>query len=76
MSLAKQLETAAERLEVAGAQIAELRARTDLQGEAREWLEALSEMVAAASDIQSLNNESLHEKLHAIASQLGVDATL
>ncbi len=77
MSLQHQLEKAADRLEMAGAQVADLRSRgVTAEDDAREWLEALSEMVLALSDIQALNNESVHEKLHAIASRVGVESAI
>ena len=77
MSLHHKIEEAAERFEVAGAQVADLRARGETAEEdTLEWLEALSEMILALGDIQALNNESVHEKLHAMASRLGVGSEL
>jgi hypothetical protein len=40
------------------------------------WLAALTDYCQALSDIQRLNNESIHEKLHAIAGPLKVEHVL
>jgi len=70
MSLRHQLQEAAERLDIASARVAELRAQGAVPEAAREWLEALSDMVLALSDLQTLGHESVQEKLHAIAARL------
>ena len=42
----------------------------------REWMAALTDYCRALSDIQRVNSQSIHEKLHAIAGLLGVERTL
>lgn len=73
MSLQRQLEDAVERLEIASARVSDLRARPDSPEAVREWLEALTDMISATSDIQALNDESIHEKLHALAARMGLE---
>lgn len=74
MYLIRQLEEAAERLDMASAQVAEMQSRTCDSEERLEWLTALSDMVLAVSDIQALTNESMGEQLQAMAARLGVKA--
>ena len=76
MSLAQQLERSVARLTEAGARIDEARSKPVTLESAREWLAALTEYVRAASDIQMLNNESVHEKLHEIASRGGIESRI
>lgn len=76
MALSKLLDEAASRLEEATFRIDEARGKPfDVQC-AREWLAALTDYCVALSDIQRLNNESIHEKLHAIAGHLKLDDLL
>jgi hypothetical protein len=76
MSLPKHLEAAAKRLEDASFQIEAARAKPPTLESLRDWLAALTDQVQALSDIQRLNNESIHEKLHAIAGPLGIERVL
>jgi hypothetical protein len=36
------------------------------------WLEALTAYCEALADIQTYNNESIHEKLHELAGRVGL----
>jgi hypothetical protein len=76
MSLAKHLEQAAERYEIAASRIAEARTRQRTLENLAEWLDALTELSLASADLQRFNNESIHEKLHAIAGRLKVEDEL
>jgi hypothetical protein len=76
MSLHKHLEEAAERLEEARFGIEDARGKVPTFATLQEWLAALTYYCQALSDIQRLNNESIHEKLHAIAGRLGLEDVL
>lgn len=76
MSLAKLLEDAAKRVEEATFRIEAAKAKPIDPQVAREWLDALTEYCVALGDIQRLNNESVHEKLHAIAGHLKLEDLL
>jgi hypothetical protein len=76
MSLAKQLDQAAERFEVASSRIAEVRSKPPTQENVLEWLATLTELALASADIQRFANESIHEKLHALAGRLKVEDVL
>jgi hypothetical protein len=72
MTLGKQLEQAAGRLKVAARRIEEAREKPASVESQQAWLAALTDYAAALSDIQEFNNESVHEKLHAIAGRAGL----
>lgn len=72
MSVPKHLNEAVARLREASARIEAVRQRPLPPEGMRQWLEALSDCVAALADIQSFNNESVHEKLHLLAARVGV----
>jgi hypothetical protein len=72
MSLAKHLEEAAARLKDASARIEEARTEPVTQASLQHWLAALTDYCAALADIHSFNNESVHEKLHQLASRVGL----
>jgi hypothetical protein len=76
MSLPRHLEEAAERLAQARFRIEDARAALPTLASLHAWLGALSEYCEASSDIQRLTNESIHEKLHAIAGRLGIEDVL
>jgi hypothetical protein len=76
MSLPKHLEEAAERLEGASRRIDAARAKPPTVASLGGWLAALTDYTQALSDIQRLDNQSIHEKLHAIAGRLGVGQAL
>jgi hypothetical protein len=67
MALAKLLEEAAARLEDAESRIDAAREKTPRTDSLTEWVAALSDFVRALADIQSYNNESIHEKLQEIS---------
>lgn len=72
MSLGKQLEQAAVRLKEAARRIEQARAKPASVESQQEWLAALTDYTTALSDIQEFNNESLHEKLHALSGRSGL----
>ncbi len=72
MTLHRLLEAAAERLNDAGIRIEELREEPADLATMKAWLEALTQYVTALGEIQTLNNESLHEKLHELAGRVGL----
>jgi hypothetical protein len=76
MSLAKHLEEAAKRLEEASFRIDAARANLLTVSNLQAWVAALTDYCQALSDIQRLNNESVHEKLHALAGRLGAEPAL
>jgi hypothetical protein len=76
MSLPRHLEKAAERLEQARFRIEDARAALPTLASLQAWLGALTEYCEASSDIQRLANESIHEKLDAIAGRLGIEDVL
>jgi len=76
MATPKLLEDAAARLDEAAYRIAEVRTQAPTIPVLHEWLSAITEYCLALSDIQRLNNESIHEKLHAIAGRLGIEQVL
>jgi hypothetical protein len=76
MSLPQHLEEAVERLEDASRRIEAARAKRVTLPRLAEWLAALTDYGRALSDIQRLDNESIHEKLHAIAGRLGAEHVL
>lgn len=76
MSLGKHLEQAISRLDEAAFHIDEARKKPLSLESQRDWLGALTDYCAAANDVQRYANESVHEKLHAIAGRLGVSDVL
>jgi hypothetical protein len=72
MTLAKQLETAVTQLERASERIEQARAKPVSSKSQQEWLVALTDFTSALSEIQECNNESVHEKLHQLASRIGL----
>lgn len=72
MTLGKQLEQAATRLKDAARKIEQARAKPASLESQQEWLAALTDYATALSDIQEFNNESMHEKLHALAGRAGL----
>lgn len=73
MTIAKHIEAAVERFEDAQARIDEARAKPPTLENLQTWLEALTNASRALADIQSFNNEAVHEKLHAFADRLGTE---
>lgn len=65
-----------EAMKDASFRIEAARAKPSTVATLQDWLAALTDYGKALSDIQRLNNESIHEKLHAIAGRLGVDHVL
>jgi hypothetical protein len=72
MTLPKHLDDAVAKLEQASWQIEQVRAQPVTLENLREWLEGLTNYAKATTEIQQLNNESLHEKIHELASRIGL----
>jgi len=72
MAIPKHLDEAVARLKDATRRIEEARAQPLAIETVTAWLAALTDFAMALSDIQSFNNESVHEKLHALAGRVGV----
>lgn len=76
MSLPKHLEEAAREMEEASFRIDEVRAKPLTLEGLRDWLAALTDYSVAMSDLQRFNNESIHEKLHALAGRVGLEKVI
>jgi len=76
MSVPRHLEEASTRLEGAAARIEQARAAPTSLETLREWLDAVTAYAEALSDIHRFTNESVHEKLHELASRLKIEAVL
>ena len=61
MSVPNQLEQSVARLREASARIATARRGASSPENLREWLAALTDFASALADIQTFNNESVHE---------------
>jgi hypothetical protein len=72
MSVPNQLEQSVARLSEASARIETARQGASSPENLREWLQALTDFAAALADIQTFNNESVHEKLHDLAARAGL----
>jgi hypothetical protein len=72
MSVPNHLDQSVAKLRQASAHIDAARQQPPSLESLREWLEALTDFTAALSDIQSFNNESVHEKLHDLAKRMGL----
>jgi hypothetical protein len=72
MSLPQHLEEAVTRLKEAAVRIKQARDSPFTVDTQRDWLLALTQYAHALCDIQEFNNESVHEKLHELASRLGL----
>jgi hypothetical protein len=76
MSLPKHLEEAARRLQEASFRVDAARAKPPTVASLQAWLPALTDYCQAFSDIQRLDNQSIHKKLHAIAGHVGLEHVL
>lgn len=72
MAVPKHVDEAAARLKAASARINDVRAKPASIDGLQQWLAALTDFCLALSDIQSFNNESVHEKLHELAGRAGL----
>jgi hypothetical protein len=72
MPVPKHLDEAAALLKTASARIDAARAKPASIDGLQEWLAALTDFCRALADIQSFNNESVHEKLHELAGRAGL----
>ncbi len=72
MAVPKHLNEAVARLKEASTRIDAARTERLTLESVGEWLAALTDFCLALSDVQSFNNESVHEKLHALAGRAGL----
>ena len=72
MSVPKHLEAAAARLKDALMRIEVAREGPVTCENQQRWLDALTDYCMALGDIQSCNNESIHEKVHELAGRIGL----
>lgn len=72
MTLAKHLDATVSRMKEASARIEQARAEPASLESLSYWLSALTDYCLALSDLQSFNNESVHEKLHELAERMRV----
>ena len=72
MSLKQVLESATAKLEESSARMQQARAEPATVENLRIWLDTLTDYTTAMAEIQSYNNESVHEKLHELAGKIGL----
>lgn len=72
MTVSRHVEEAAGKLQEAARQIALAREGPNSCENQRVWLEGLTAYCEALADIHTYNNESVHEKLHALAGRMGL----
>jgi hypothetical protein len=72
MTVSRHLAEAAERLQRASALISQVRQGPVTCENQNQWLAALTDYCQALADIQTYNNESIHEKLHELAGLVGL----
>ena len=72
MSVSKHLAEAAAKLKEASFRIDEARRGPVTCENQKVWLEALTDYCLALSEVQSYNNESIHEKIHELAGRAGI----
>ena len=70
--MSRHVEEAAGKLREAAQQIALAREGPNTCENQRVWLEALTAYCEALADMHAYNNESVHEKLHALAGRMGL----
>ncbi len=72
MTVSRIVEEAADKLQEAARQIVLAREGHNSCENQRVWLEGLTAYCEALADIQTYNNESIHEKLHELAGRMGL----
>lgn len=72
MTVSRHVEEAAGKLKEAARQIALAREGPTTCENQRIWLEALTAYCEALADMQTYNNESVHEKLHTLSGRIGL----
>jgi hypothetical protein len=72
MPVPQHLDGAVEKLRDASLRIDAARASTPSLESLREWLEALTDYARALTEAHEYSNESVHEKLHGLASVMGL----
>jgi hypothetical protein len=72
MAVSKHLDQAAAKLKEAAFRIDEARQGPVTCENQKVWLEALTDYCLALTEVQSYNNESIHEKLHELAGRVGL----
>jgi hypothetical protein len=69
MTVPRHLEQAALRLQQATHRVTLAREKPPTVESLHEWLDALTDVALALADIQSFNNESVHERLQTLAAR-------
>jgi hypothetical protein len=72
MAVPKHLEQAVVKLKEASLRIDQAREGPATCDNQKLWLEGLTDYCQSLADIQSYNNESVHEKLHELAARIGL----
>lgn len=72
MPVPKHLDEAVARLKQALVRIDVARAKPLTLETLQEWLGALTDYAVAQGDIETFNNESVHEKLHELGGRVGL----
>ncbi|ALA60315.1 hypothetical protein [Nitrospira moscoviensis] len=72
MPVPKHLEDAVAKLKEVEFRIDEARQGPVTCENQKLWLEALTDYCLALAEVQSYNNESVHEKLHELAGRVGL----
>jgi hypothetical protein len=72
MTVSRHVEEAVGKMKEAERQIALAREGPATCENQQVWLEALTAYCQALADIQTYNNESIHEKLHELAGLAGL----
>jgi hypothetical protein len=70
MAMTKTMEAAANKMEAASTRMRELREGPFTPGNLKDWLEALTDYALALGEVQEYSQQSIHEKLQALARQL------
>jgi len=76
MALPKLLDEAATRMRDAAFRIDEAQRQPLSLESLRDWLAALTDYAQALADVHQCTNESVHEKLHALAGHVGLEKVL
>jgi hypothetical protein len=76
MAVPHHLDDAVKRLEDANLRIDLARAKPTSMENLREWMEALTAYVRTLAEVHEYTNESVHEKIHALAGRVRLDAVV
>ncbi len=76
MAVPHHLDDAVRRLEDASLRIDVARDKPTSTESLREWMEALTDYARSLSEVHEFTNESVHEKLHALAARTRLEEVL